>query len=70
MKNRLLARPTSINLYYFRHVAGVANLKGNVSIKQLIGQDSDAPDVYLAVVWYFADYLGRGVERGATCSAS
>lgn len=70
MKNRLIAPPTSNQFYYFGHIAGVANFKGDVAIEQLIGQDSDAPDIYLAVVGYLADYLGRCIEGCATSSAS
>ena len=54
------------NIYHSIQVSLGANLEGDSSTKQLIGKDSDVPDVNLVGVFLPLDYLWGGVYRGST----
>ena len=51
-------------------ILGVSDLEWTRSVQHLVSEDSDAPDIDLAVVVFLLHYFWRSVERSATLSVS
>lgn len=69
-RGRLAPWKIDILLYYLYDILFIPYLKGNSSKSQLIGQNSNVPNINFVIILLFLSYFRRRVKRGATKSIS